>query len=182
MKFNLLLAVFITLSFNVQAQGDIASRVHFGLELDVLPYATGGYFGALWAGKGHWRARVLTADVNKPDWSTTEGFKNHHISAYALVVDFFLKPEWKGWWIGAGPVYWKSDIQSDAGLQTAHFENILLNGSIGYNFRLPYRFYVSPWAGMSLRVGGDRDVPVDAKTYNLPLLNPEVSLKLGWYF
>ena len=153
-----------------------------GLELDALPYLTGGYFIAGWAGQGHWRCRVLTANVNKPDWSTPEGFTNHHITAYAAVIDVFLKPGWRGWWIGAGPVYWRSRIQSDSRIQTAHFDNFLLNGSLGYNLKLGKQFYLSPWAGMSMRIAGDREVPVDQQLFTLPLFNPEASLKLGVYF
>jgi hypothetical protein len=164
------------------AQPNDRPPVNFGLELDALPYLTGGYFAAAWAGKQHWRLRLLTAGVNKPDWSTPAGFTNHHITAYAAVVDYFLKPEWNGWWIGGGPVYWSSTIQTDAKLQTAQFKNLLLNGSIGYNLRLPGHFYLSPWAGLSIRVAGDTDVPVDNTTFTLPLFNPEASLKLGWYF
>lgn len=153
-----------------------------GFELDALPYLTGGYFIAGWAGQGHWRCRVLTANVNKPDWSTPEGFSKHHVAAYAAVVDVFLKPGWRGWWIGAGPVYWQSRIQTDARIQTAHFNNFLLNGSLGYNLKVGKQFYLSPWVGLSMRIAGDRDVPVDQQLFTLPLFNPEASLKLGFHF
>ncbi|MBK9489386.1 MAG: hypothetical protein IPO07_11805 [Haliscomenobacter sp.] len=42
--------------------------------------------------------------------------------------------------------------------------------------------YLSPWAGLSIRVAGDTDVPVDNKRFTLPLFNPEASLKVGLYF
>lgn len=156
--------------------------VQVGVEIDALPYATGGYFVAGWAGKGLWRFRALTAAVNKPDWTTRSGFSKHHVKAYAVLLDRFLRPGWKGWWIGAGPVYWKSNIQTDLHQQKARFEHWLLNGSLGYHLPLGRHFYLSPWAGMSLRVAGDKDVPVDGKMYTLPLLNPEASLKLGLFF
>lgn len=158
------------------------SKWQGGIELDVLPYLTGGYFGAGWVGKGHVRLRVLTAFVKKPDWSTPEGFTNHHITAYAAVADYFFKPNWKGFWIGGGPVYWRSTIQTDQQKQTAESNNWLLNGSAGYNFTFGKHFYLSPWAGLSLRVGGDTNVPVDNTTFTLPLWNPEASLKVGFIF
>lgn len=172
----LLLPVCFCLSMRAQ------DKVKVGLELDVLPYATGGYFGAGWIGKDVWRVRGLTAFVKKPDWSTTKGFSNHEVHAYALMVDRFLKKDWKGWWIGAGLVYWNSSIQTDAKLQTSEFHNVLANGSLGYNFTLYRNFYVSPWGSLSLRLGGDQDVPVDSRRYTLPVINPEASLKLGYYF
>jgi hypothetical protein len=162
----------------VQAQ----DKVKFGVELDVLPYATGGYFGAGWIGKDVWRVRALTAFVKKPDWATTKDFSHHEVHAYALLVDRFLRKDWKGWWAGAGWVYWDSRIQTDARQQKAAFHNMLANGSLGYNFTLYRHVYLSPWGSLSLRLGGDKDVPVDSRHYTLPLLNPEASLKVGYYF
>jgi hypothetical protein len=158
------------------------SKWQGGLELDFLPYITGGYFGAAWVGKKQVRLRVLTASVNKPDWSAPDGFTNHHINAYAAVADYFFKPNWKGFWLGGGPVYWRSTIQTDQQQQTASSNNLLLNGSAGYNFTFGKHFYLSPWAGLSLRVAGDKDVPVDNTTFTLPLWNPEASLKFGFVF
>ncbi len=152
------------------------------MELDVLPYATGGYFGATWVGKNKWRSRALVADVNIPDIITKEGFTNHHIRSYAVILDYFFKDNWKGLWIGAGPVYWKSNIQSDTSEATKKFENILLNGSLGYNFPIYKNLYISPWAGLSLKVSGGDEFILDNKEYKLPLLNPELSVKFGLYF
>jgi hypothetical protein len=186
-----ILLIFTVLSMQSQAQSkndtdsfqkNQTSKWNFGLELDVLPYATGGYFGAAWAGKNKWRGRALFADVNKPDFTTKDGFTNHHIKAYAVVLDRFLKDNWKGWWIGGGPVYWKSNIQSDSSNATKNFDNLLLNGSLGYNFTIYKNIYISPWAGLSLKVAGNDEFILDNKEYNLPLLNPEASIKFGLYF
>lgn len=182
MRYFLAICLFTIFSLSLNGQQSDKPVFNAGLELDALPYLTGGYFGAVWAGKQHWRLRLLIAGVNKPDWATPDGFTNHHITAYAAVVDYFLKPGWKGWWVGGGPVFWNSSIQTDARLQTATFSHLLLNGSIGYNIRLPHHFYLSPWAGLSMRVAGDTGVPVDNANFTLPLFNPEASLKLGWYF
>ncbi|MBL0101828.1 MAG: hypothetical protein IPP49_18800 [Saprospiraceae bacterium] len=153
---------------------------NIGIEADVLPYITGGYFGALWVGRGKWRSRILTADVYKPDWSTKKGFSNHHITAYALVVDRFLYEGWKGWWVSGGPVLWNGRIAtSEFKTNPTSFTNILVNGSIGHHFFVYKNFYISPWAGISLNVAGDKNIKVVDKIYNLPFLNPEMSLKLG---
>jgi hypothetical protein len=181
MKFFFLLLL-VCDGLSTHAQVNEPAKLQFGVELDALPYATGGYFGAGWIGKDLWRIRALTAFVKKPDWSTSKDFANHHIHAYALVADRFLKKDWKGWWIGAGLVLWNSTIQSDAKLQTAKFNNVLANGSLGYNVTLYKHFYVSPWASLNLRLGGDKNIMVDNKNYTLPILNPEASLKFGYYF
>jgi len=158
------------------------SKISFGLEQDVLPYATGGYFAGAWIGKDQLRIRALTAKVNKPDFIVKDGFTNNKVTAYALLVDGFLKDNWKGWWAGAGWVYWKSSIQTDKKMATAHYYNWLVNGSIGYNFSLGKKFYISPWCGMHIRLLGDRRVAVDDKIFKPALLNPEGSVKLGvWW-
>jgi hypothetical protein len=180
-KLSFLLLLLI-LCFNSNSQDILQKKVQFGVELDVLPYVTGGYFGAGWIGKDLWRLRILTAYVKKPDWSTKKEFSNHQIEAYALVVDRFLEKNWKGWWAGTGLVYWHSTIQTNAKIQTANFNNLLINGSLGYHVNLFKHCYLSPWASLNLRVAGNTNVPVDDKSYSLPLINPEASLKFGYYF
>jgi hypothetical protein len=177
-------------SFCLQAQNDTTLSIatmsekkwNFGIELDALPYATGGYFAGAWIGKDQWRTRALLADVNLPDFTTKTGFTNHHVRAYAVLLDHFLKKNWKGWWIGAGPVYWKSSIESESNNTQRNFENLLLNGSIGYNFKIYKNLYVSPWAGMSCKIAGNDQFILDNKSYQLPFLNPELSLKIGVFF
>ncbi|MEI6947492.1 hypothetical protein V9K67_09890 [Paraflavisolibacter sp. H34] len=169
-------------SFTARAQAPTGRKLTLGVEQDLLPYATGGYFAGLWAGKGHLRVRALTARVHKPDLIVKKGFTNNRVTAYALVGDYFLHQNWKGWWAGSGLVYWKSSIQAGAKSSTAYYENLLINGSLGYHQRLFGPVYLSPWAGMHLRVGGAKKVAVDGKVFTPPLLNPEASLKLGICF
>ena len=158
------------------------SRLSAGLELDVLPYITGGYYGGAWIGKSHLRGRLLIARVYKPSFIVPSGFTNNTVMAYALVGDYFLKDDWNGWWISGGMVLWKSTIQSDLQLSTVSYDNILLHGSVGHNWKLGRQLYFSPWAGMNIRVGGAQTVSVDGASFDTPIINPEASIKIGWYF
>lgn len=176
--FSILLAITLQLG----AQDSSQHRWQGGAELDVLPYALGGSFVAGWVGKDQVRVRVLTADVRKPDVVTRSGFTQHRIKAYAFVADYFFQKDWKGFWIGGGAVLWNSSIQEKNSGVTASFSNYLLNGSAGYHYRFGKRYYLSPWAGISLRMAGDKNVLVGSSRYTLPLLNPEASLKLGLVF
>jgi len=178
----LLLVALVLTQFGSFAQSSAPKKWNFGAEQDLLPYITGGYFACVWAGKSKVRVRVLTARVHKPDFMVKSGFTNNRVTAYAALVDYFLKEEWKGWWAGTGIVYWKSTIQAYTKQSTAHLTSWLLNGSIGYNFKITNCFYVSPWCALHLRVAGDRHVIVDQRVYDPPLLNPEASVKLGIYF
>ena len=167
-------------AFRISAQ----APAHFtvGIEQDALPYLRGGYFAGVWAGKGHVRGRALLARVHKPDFVLPDGFTNNRTTAYAVLADYFLQQDWKGWWIGGGLVYWDNSIQTDRKIMTANYNNTLLNGSIGYNWKFYRHFYLSPWAGLSLRIGGAQKLTVDNQHFTPPLLNPEASLKLGWHF
>lgn len=155
-------------------------NISFGLEQDFLPYATGGYYFGMWAGKSHIRVRVLIARVHKPAIIVPDGFTNNIVTAYALVGDYFFKENWTGWWMSGGMVYWNSSIQSNQMQSTTTYENVLLNGSIGYNWKFAKHFYLSPWAGLHIRVGGATQVMADGSSFTTPVLNPEASLKIGW--
>jgi hypothetical protein len=156
------------------------SRWAFGTEQDVLPWVLKGYFANAWIGKEHVRVRVLTAYVQKPDFLLPSDFKNNHVRAYAIVADYFLRTEWKGPWLGVGVVRWENSIQNQDETVTRHFNNWLLNGSAGYHWKLSDRFYFGPWAGLHLRVSGPSDIMVAGKKYDIPMLNPEASLKVGF--
>lgn len=152
----------------------------FGVELDVLPFATGGYFGAAWVAKGPYRLRGLHARVHMPEFIVQDGFTGNDIDAFAVLVDAF--PDGDGIWIGGGAVYWRGSVQSDALRTTTEYDSYLLNGGLGYVYRLTRHIYASPWAGLSVRVGGDKDIVVDGREFRPPRLNPEASLKFGWGF
>jgi hypothetical protein len=154
---------------------------NIGTEQDVLPYVTGGYYGSVWVGKNHLRVRALTAKVNKPEFMVPDGFEKNTVTAYALLGEYFLKENWNGWSIAAGMVYWKSSIRRDDLGETAKYNNVLLNGSIAHTFRIYRNLYITPWAGMHLRVGGPQEVSIREKSFQTPLLNPEASVKVGVY-
>ena len=180
-RWFLFLALLCFLQAHAQNSSDTATGDwQAGMELDVLPFALGGYFGASWVGKDLVRFRLLTAKVNKPDFTTNSAFTHHQLNAYALVADYFFKPGWRGWWVGAGPVFWQSTIISKSSGTQASFFNWLFNGSVGYQYRIKKRMYVSPWAGLSFRFAGNKNVPVGTERYTLPLFNPEVSVKFGF--
>lgn len=158
------------------------NRFTAGLELDVLPYATGGYFGAFWAGQGHWRGRLIVAKATKPDLLLPENFSENHIRAYAVLADYFFQPDFRGWWLAAGLVHWDADIRHDPDQRSGGYKIYLLSGGAGYNWKFYRNFYLSPWAGLHVRVAGDGEVAFPSRAYKPPVLNPEASLKVGWHF
>ena len=175
---NLLILVLL---FSFQS-GRCQNRFKAGVELDALPYITGGYFAAGWAGAGHARVRALYAKVHMPAFVVPNGFTNNTINSFALLGDYFLKKNFKGPWMSAGIVMWQGDIQTDKRIETATYNIFLLNGSLGFVHYFNRWLYISPWAGMSIRGGGDSNIPIDGENFNPPVFNPELSVKVGIRF
>lgn len=152
----------------------------FGVEQDVLPYLTGGYYLGAWGGKHLFRGRILYVKAFKPEFLLPDGFSNNRIKSLAAVLDVFFRPDWQGWWMGGGLVHWSNRISHSS--FSTNYAQWLLNGSMGYHLKLAKRVYLSPWAGLHWRFSGARHVTVGLQAYRPPVLNPEASLKVGWIF
>ncbi|PWL39830.1 hypothetical protein DKG77_03100 [Flagellimonas aquimarina] len=165
-----------------QADNQLTKNTKVGFELDALPYITGGYYASVWVGHDHFRYRAIIARAETPDFVIKDGFTNNEIKAYAAVVDYFFKRDFKGWWIGTGLEYWDSKIQTDAKLNTANYNNTIFTVGGGHVWKFYKNFYLNPWVAAHLRLAGDKEVVVDESTYDTQLFIPEISLKLGWHF
>lgn len=183
MKPAVFVFAFLTaISLAAQHPAPAPSRLTAGFELDFLPYATGGYFGAAWAGAGHWRGRLIVAKATKPDFLLPDGYSNNAIRAYALLADYFRRPDYSAWWLAAGLVYWDAGVRNVAQQLTKPYKNYLLSGGLGYNWKFYRHFYLSPWAALHVRIAGDKQLEFQTDTLSLPRFNPEASLKIGWHF
>jgi hypothetical protein len=171
-----------TLAGMAQDPNERSTLLSIGIEQDILPYVFGGYFTNVWIGKGHLRSRLIAARVHKPDFLIKEPFTNNVVHAYAITGDYFIKENWEGWWAGAGLVLWRNSLQTTARMSIAHFDSWLLNGSVGYNWKFCRTFYAGPWAGLHILLAGNKNVVIDQNPYKVPVLNPEASVKVGWYF
>ncbi len=179
-KLTLILSLAISCLVHVKAQETTTSTV--GVELDALPYITGGYYGSVWYGNNHMRYRAVITQVTMPEFVLEDGFTNNEIKVYAAIVDYFFKPDFEGWWIGPGLEYWDAKIQTDAELETAEYNNTIFTFGGGYVWKFYKNFYLNPWAAAHLRIAGDKNVVVDGSTFETKLIIPEISVKLGWHF
>ncbi|MEX0288634.1 MAG: hypothetical protein AB3N14_05950 [Flavobacteriaceae bacterium] len=153
-----------------------------GFELDAVPYIFDGYYASVWVGHNHLRYRAVITNIDTPDFILEDGFTNNEIKVYAAIVDYFFKPDFKGWWIGPGLEYWDASIQTDAKLETAEYSNTIFTLGGGYVWKFHKNFYLNPWVAGHLRIAGDKEVRVDQSTFETPVLIPEISVKLGWHF
>lgn len=180
-KYFLVLLTLASAFTNAQSKEN-KSRLSIGMEADVLPYLTGGYYGSVWASKNHFRYRAVVTNVTTPGFMLKEGFTNNKMMVYAALVDYFFKPRPEKWWIGSGFEYWNAEIQTSQKLSTVKYSNTMFTLGGGYVWTFYQNFYLNPWAAAHLRIAGDKSVLVDGKLFKPSQLIPEGSLKIGWYF
>lgn len=177
-----LLVVLIAVVPTADRQGATARQFSAGIETDALPLATGGYLAALWAGTPRVQVRALVARVNMPDLARPDAFDRQRIDATALLLDVHPLGAASPWWVAGGLVRWDGRIRDASTGISENYDVWLLNGSLGWHRDIWRQLYVRPWTGLSLRAGGDRDIRVGDSRYDPRLLNPELSVKMGWRF
>lgn len=153
-----------------------------GVEVDALPYLTGGYYGSIWAGHNHVRYRAIITQVTTPSFMLEDGFANNKIQCYTAVADYFFGRNFQKWWVGSGVEYWRGSIQSEQKLSTARYSNVILTAGGGYVWKFFRNFYINPWVAIHTRVAGDSHVLVDGLRFHPARLTPEFSVKIGWKF
>lgn len=182
-KYLVLLGIVCSLTVKAQSSEDsVKSKISIGVEADVLPYITGGYYGSAWVSYNHWRYRAVVTNVTTPAFMIKDGFTNNKMMVYTLLVDYFFKPSVEKWWIGGGVEYWNAQIQSDLKLSTSGYDNYVATIGGGYVWKFYNNLYLNPWAALHARIGGDKTVLIDGKEFKPAAFIPEASLKIGWYF
>jgi len=157
----------------------------FGSEIDVLPYATGGYYASAFAGQNGWRYRGVATRANIPSFMVADGFRDKRTDAYAVLVDRFFgakRQNLEGFWIGGGGEFWRNRIRTESAPDYANYSNFILTAGGGYVWKFSRHFYLNPWAGAHFVAGGSRNVQVSGKSYEQRVFTPEASVKIGFTF
>jgi len=159
-----------------------------GVAIDLLPpimsAATGnfGYSAQLWYGYKKYRFRGVIAGFTMPDkLMGNDDFTNLQTTATALIFDYFLKKNFKGWWFGTGVELWSNTITSKSDNQDYDFKDYVATAGSGYIFKVYKNFYVEPWGALHY-VLNDEKVAVGETEYKTKKFQGEVSLKVGWHF
>lgn len=182
----LLLALAVRTS-SAQEAPETKKPLQLGSEMDVVPYATGGYYGSgfLGMGKDAVRFRYVVARTNMPSFMVSNGFRDKRTDAYALLTDRFFGPnrnKLQGPWIGGGAEYWRNRIRTDQSPVYTEYQNYLATLGGGYVWKLSRHVYLNPWVGGHVVVAHGRDISVGGKVYKQPLFTPEASVKIGITF
>jgi len=172
-----------------QSQTDsLKIKQTIGVSIDLLPpimSATNGNFGysaQLWYGYKKIRVRGVIAGFTMPDkLMGNDDFQDLNTIATALIFDYFLKNNFKGWWFGAGTEMWNNNITSKTDTWDYTFNDYVATAGSGYIFKVYKNFYVEPWGALHY-VMNDEKVTVSATEYKTKKFQGEVSLKVGWHF
>lgn len=184
MKFTTFSRSFILLAIiGMTHTGQAVAGEAAGFELDALPYATGGYYGSCWYGRGDWRVRGVFSHVNIPGFAVEKGFDNATNDAAALLIDRFFgsgERQFTGAWIGGGYEYWHNGISRDGSEGTSHYDTSVLTFGGGYIWPVGERLYINPWIAGHYCVGGLDDIDVAGSKYSPDRFLYEASIKLGF--
>jgi len=184
----LIIALFC-IATTISAQPDsLRIKQTIGVAIDLLPpimSATTGNFGysaQLWYGYKKFRVRGVIAGFTMPDkLMVNDDFKDLNTTATALIFDYFLKNNFKGWWFGAGVEMWNNTITSKMDNQDYDFKDYVATAGSGYIFKVYKNFYVEPWGAVHY-ILNDEKVTVGETEYKTKKFQGEVSLKVGWHF
>lgn len=159
-----------------------SKKTTVGFELDALPYLSGGWYGSAWVGHDRLRIRPVVASTELPSFLVEKGFSDAKVEAYALIIDWSFRDDFRGLWVGAGAEYWKNSVTNEADGGTAEWNNTVVTVGSGYVWKIAGNLYVNPWVAGHLIVGGPTSVTAGGATYSPKRLSPEASVKLGWHF
>lgn len=158
-----------------------------GLAIDLLPpilsAAAGsfGYSAQLWYGYRKIRIRGVIAGFTMPDkMMGNDDFENLHTDAVAVIFDYFLKNNFKGWWMGAGFEMWNNTITLKMNNQNYEFKDYVATAGTGYIFMIYRNFYVEPWGALHYVLNNEKVTTGDF-SFGTKRFQGEVSLKVGWH-
>lgn len=159
----------------------LASNQTIGMELDVLPYISDGFYASAWYGIDHIRLRAIVTNTTVPEFVLSDGYKNNKLKVYAFIADYFFKKNFEGFWLGAGLEYWDSKIEHKNEPNPASYKNTVFTVGGGYVLKIYKNLYLNPWAAFHLIIAGDKKVSVGGNVFKPNVFTPEASLKLGFH-
>lgn len=184
---TLVFVAMILMSLVAKAQSSDTPRsdlpVTVGTELDAVPFLNEGYYFSLIGGYDHWRLRAIVTQTNLPKFVyDSSSFTQSSLHVYAVVVDYFLESDNRGFWVGVGGERWKGSVGGRVAGTTGSFQETVATLGVGYNWFFFRNFYLDPWVAVHVRCAGDSDAKVGDQTYEMNVVQAEGSLKVGWYF
>lgn len=165
----------------------LVTRQTVGISIDLLPPIMSlvagevGYSAQIWYGYNKFRVRGVLANFYLPDKIMgNKNFSRLKTDAKAVIFDYFLKKDFKGWWIGSGFELWNNQIESKSSLDRFKFKDYVVTLGGGYIFKVYKNFYIEPWGAIHYVVNNEKIISGETQ-YNTKRFQGEISLKIGWH-
>jgi hypothetical protein len=185
MKKILLILFVLSSLINAQEEENKCSKLNFGLELDALPYISGGYYGSVWGKIDNYRIRPVITKLTQPEFVVDDNFKELKTKVFALLVDYVFSTNESvnnSFWVGTGIEYWDNSIVEKSSAIKKSFSNFYYTLGGGYIYKFWNNFYINPWIAVHLKIGGDSELSFDVNKYKPSVFVPEGSIKIGYEF
>lgn len=163
----------------MQAQEN-PDHLRMSAEVDLLPVATGGWYGSLAAGKARWRMRAVASEVHVPAAFTPTGWKEEHLQAEALLVDHFFRSGFTGPWMGTGLEHWRESALREGTPDRIRLQSLHATLGGGWVFPLGRGFTINPWLALHQRIAGTRRAFAREQEFHPAPLQAEASIKIGY--
>ena len=178
-----ILGILLTLglSMTTLAASQSDPGLTFGMEVDALPYLSGGHYISGVIGFDHYNVRLIRTKTTIPGFVTPKGYKDWDLEVNAVIVDYFPDENRKGLWLAGGVEFWDSRIQNKNTGNAGKFSQKILTLGCGYVYKLSDHWYINPWAALHYNLS-DENVTVGSNNLKLPDMMYEGSVKLGYQF
>ena len=153
----------------------------FGMELDMLPYLSGGHYVSGVVGFDHYNVRLITTKTTVPDFVAPKGYKNWDLDVNAFIVDYFPDESREGLWLAGGVEFRDSRIQNKNTGESGKFSQKILTVGCGYLYKMTDHWHINPWAALHYNLS-DENVAIGSSNLKLPDIMYEASIKLGYQF
>ncbi|HBE78948.1 MAG TPA: hypothetical protein DDW65_14395 [Firmicutes bacterium] len=165
----------------LQSSSSENNGLSFGMEVDALPYVSGGHYISGVIGFDHYNLRLISTKTTIPGFVTPDGFKDWDLDVTAVILDYFPGENREGLWLGGGMEFWDSKIRTKNTGDSGSFSQKIITLGAGYVYNLNEHWYINPWAAIHYNLS-DKNVAIGASNLDIPDIMYEASVKLGYKF
>lgn len=153
------------------------------LELDVLPYLTGGNYIGIGVANNGLNYRLIKANVNLPNFVLQKDIESINMDVSTIIVDYFFdRASYQGLWIGIGYEIWDLEITEKESQIKENLRQRIFTLGGGYVYNFSENFYINPWAAIHYDLNSNTKKLVGNTSYEPNRTTPEASLKFGYNF
>jgi len=182
--FSFIVLVGLSISVFSQSDSPIENKTKiftYGIELDAIPFINGGYSFSAWIGLNNDRQRIrpVISKSDMPYILNYDGLKSNDVKMYAIMTDYFFKPEFEKLFITTGIQYWDGLVTTSDNA-TGTYNEWIFTLSVGYSWKFAGNFYLNPNVSGHFRIAGDEEVQIGNDVYNTSMAIPYFSINIGW--